>query len=298
MEMNEVIIDENLKESIDLWTFMLPIISHRTTIRKNIHGYMPLHWHDELQFVVIIQGEARFQVNEEAIIVQEGDGLFINSGCLHMAEDGNESNCVYICLNVPAQSIISRELYTAYVAPYVQATNLPYVLIPSSEMWGQNIIEATLNIHQCLEEQPPYYEMDITPKLTVIWKSLITNGFPLEYDQSAMIKNQRMKAMLQWIHLHYGENIRLDDIAKAGQLSRSECCRYFKRTLKMTPLQYVTDYRIQKSVTLLQQPESNVTDVAYQVGFNSTSYFIDQFRKAMNMTPLRYKKSKLERLID
>ena len=86
----------------------------------------------------------------------------------------------------------------------------------------------------------------------------------------------------------------LDDIARAGQLSRSECCRYFKRILKKTPLSYVTDYRIQKSLILLQQAESNVTEVAYQVGFNSTSYFIDKFRKSMNMTPLTYKKYKME----
>jgi AraC-like DNA-binding protein len=98
--------------------------------------------------------------------------------------------------------------------------------------------------------------------------------------------------MLNWIHTHYAEKILLNDIASAGQLSRSECCRYFKRILKKTPLNYVTDYRIQKSLVLLQQPESNVTDVAFQVGFNSTSYFIDQFKKAMNMTPLAYKKYK------
>lgn len=93
-------------------------------------------------------------------------------------------------------------------------------------------------------------------------------------------------------HTHYAEKIFLDDIARAGQLSRSECCRYFKRILKKTPLNYVTDYRILKSLILLQQSESNVTDVAYHVGFNSTSYFIDKFRKSMNMTPLAYKKYK------
>jgi AraC family transcriptional regulator, melibiose operon regulatory protein len=108
-----------------------------------------------------------------------------------------------------------------------------------------------------------------------------------------MLKSHRMKQMLNWIHLHYAEKIMLDDIAKAGQLSRSECCRYFKRILKTTPLRYVTDYRIQKSLILLQQAESNVTEVAYQVGFNSTSYFIDIFRKTMNMTPLAYKKYKM-----
>lgn len=82
----------------------------------------------------------------------------------------------------------------------------------------------------------------------------------------------------------------LDDIAKARQLSRSECCRYFRRMLNKTPLSYVTDYRIQKSLVLLRQLESNVTEVSCQVGFNSTSYFINKFQKLMNMTPLSYKK--------
>lgn len=103
-----------------------------------------------------------------------------------------------------------------------------------------------------------------------------------------------MKQMLSWIQQHYGEKIMLEDIAKAGQLSRSECCRYFKRILNTTPLNYVMDYRIQKSLILLQQAEANVTEVAYQVGFNSTSYFIDKFRKSMNITPLAYKKYKMD----
>jgi AraC family transcriptional regulator, melibiose operon regulatory protein len=66
--------------------------------------------------------------------------------------------------------------------------------------------------------------------------------------------------------------------------------RYFKRFLKCTPLNYVIDYRIQKSLYLLQQGDSNITEVAYQVDFNRTSYFIKEFRNPMNMTPLAYKK--------
>lgn len=100
--------------------------------------------------------------------------------------------------------------------------------------------------------------------------------------------------MLSWIDNHYAEKIALNDIARAGQLSRSECCRYFKRMLHTTPLNYVTDYRLQKSAVLLQQADSSITEVAYQVGFNSTSYFIEKFRKAMNMTPLAYRKLKMD----
>ncbi|WP_139368146.1 AraC family transcriptional regulator [Priestia abyssalis] len=283
-------IDQNLKELTEHRTVVLPIACYETTIHQNINGYIPLHWHDEIQFVLIVKGEALFQINEEKLVIGEGNGLFINSGCLHMAEEKNQSGCVYICLNVSPHFVLSQELYTTYVYPYIQATNLPYVYLDANELWAKNIFDAILKINQWIQQQSPYYEIDISVQLTLIWQNLIINGIQLEYDQTEMVKSQRMKQMLNWIHLHYAEKIRLDDIAKAGQLSRSECCRYFKRVLKKTPLHYVTDYRIQKSLILLQQAESTVTEVAYQVGFNSTSYFIDQFRKSMNMTPLAYKK--------
>ncbi|OZB95168.1 AraC family transcriptional regulator [Paenibacillus sp. XY044] len=294
MQIKDFRIGPSLKELTEHRTVVLPVACYETTISQNIHGHIPLHWHDELQFVRIVRGEALFQINEEKLIVRQGEGVFINSGCLHMAEDRNESDCVYICLNVSPEFVVSRELYATYVAPYIQATNLPYLYIDSSQAWGKNILGALADIHQWIQQKPSYFEMDMTMHLTFIWKNLIMNGFQLKYDQVEAVKNQRMKQMLSWIDIHYAEKIALNDIARAGQLSRSECCRYFKRMLNTTPLNYVTDYRIQKSVVLLQQADSNVTEVAYAVGFNSTSYFIEKFRKSMDMTPLAYKKLQME----
>lgn len=294
MKVKNFIVNQSLKELTQHRTVELPIACYETTIQQNIHGYIPLHWHEEIQFVLIVKGEAIFQINEESVVVRKGEGLFINSSCLHMAEDKKQSGCVYICLNVSPYFVLSQELHSTYVTPYMQATNLPYVFIDANELWGKNIVDAMLTIKQLLERKPQYFEIDITMQLTFIWKNLIFNGFHPEYVQAEIEKNQRMKQMLSWIHRHYAEKIMLEDIARAGHLSRSECCRYFKRTLKTTPLNYVMDYRIQQSLGLLQQAESTVTEVAYQVGFNSTSYFIDKFKKSMNMTPLAYKKYKMD----
>ncbi|AXV60339.1 AraC family transcriptional regulator [Bacillus subtilis] len=288
--MKNFVIDQNLKELTEHRTVELPVACYKTTINQNINGYIPLHWHDEMQFVLILKGIALFQINEEKIEVHEGDGLFINSGCLHMAEEKEGSDCTYICLNVSPHFVLSQELYSSYVQPYMFSTNLPYLFLAGNQQWAKNILDAVKKINQLIQQKTSLYEIDITMQLTLMWKNLVVNGFQLEYDQSEMIKSHRMKQMLNWIHLHYAEKITLEDIAKAGQLSRSECCRYFKRMLNKTPLRYVMDYRIQKSLLLLQHPESNVTEVSYQVGFNSTSYFISKFQQAMNMTPLSYKK--------
>lgn len=291
MQIKDFKIDNSLKELTEHRTVLLPIACYETTISKNINGYIPLHWHEEFQFVFVVKGEATFQINDVSVDVSEGEGVFINSGCLHMAKERNDSGCVYICLNVSPSFIVSQELFPTFVSPFMQATNIPYIRLVPNELWAGNIVNSILEINQMVKQKSPFYEMDISVHLTLIWKNLILNGSQLEYEQTELIKSKRMKQMLNWIHLHYNEKILLDDIAHAGQLSRSECCRYFKKMVKKTPLNYVIDYRIQKSLPLLQQSEANVTEVAYLVGFNSTSYFIDKFRKAMNITPLAYKKT-------
>ncbi len=177
--------------------------------------------------------------------------------------------------------------------PYVQATNLTYLKIGINEDWEKNILRAIMEIHQLIELKSPYFEISVIHHLNAIWQNLIMNGIQLEYRETDILKSQRMKQMLYYIHVHYNEKLSLSDIAKAGQLSRSETCRYFQRIVKQSPLSYVTDYRIQRSLILLQDPDANVTDVGYQVGFNSTSYFIAKFRRHIGMTPLAYKKTNM-----
>ncbi|MDF2036687.1 AraC family transcriptional regulator [Cytobacillus oceanisediminis] len=291
MQIKDFKVDESLKELTSHRTVVMPVACYETKIADNIHGKIPLHWHEEIQFILSVKGEAIVQINEEKLAVKEGEGIFINSGCLHSAKDLN-GDCVYICLNVSPHFLLPQELYSSYIYPYISATNLPYIILNRSEDWGKSILESIMEIKKLINDNPPFYEINITSLLTFIWQQLIRNGFQLEYSQTEVEKHMRMKEMLNWIHQHSAEKVTLADIAKAGRLSNSECCRYFKKILKTTPINYLIHYRIQKSLPLLQERDSNVTEVAFKVGFNSSSYFIEKFRKSMNMTPLAYKKNR------
>lgn len=286
MQITNFQLNAQLQELTKHHTVTLPVACYETTIQANVHGYIPLHWHEELQWIVVLQGEAQFQVNEEYMTVSKGEGLFINQAQLHGARDSVDNPCIYRCLNVSPPFIMSNELYAAYVQPYLQANS--YIALTKTMNWSNKVLAHLQAIHALLEMKNTLFEFDLMIHLTKLWKEMIV-GFQQGNGLRQPIQNERMKQMLQWIHTHYTETIILENIAQAGQLSRSECCRYFKRILHTTPLQYVTDYRIRKSLTYLQH--QTVTEVAYQVGFNSTSYYIEKFKERMGQTPLTYKKN-------
>ena len=96
--------------------------------------------------------------------------------------------------------------------------------------------------------------------------------------------------MLLFIEQNYTEKIALANVAKSGAVSVSYCGSIFKQYLHKSPVAYLIEYRLQKSVELLRDPEKNITEIAYEVGFNGTSYYIETFRKAFNTTPQKYRK--------
>ncbi|MEK4020601.1 MULTISPECIES: AraC family transcriptional regulator [Bacillus] len=292
MHNHHFLIDNNLKELTEHSTTTWPIALYHTKIRDHMSGYIPLHWHDEFQFVFILEGEAEFHINEKILNIQQGDGVFINSGCLHMAKDANGTTCTYICLNVSPHFITANELFTTFVHPYMHASQTPFILFNRKDGWPNQIYQCIQIIQRLIEQTPAYFELELNIQLITIWKCLLQNRFQLTYDARKHDRNERMKHMLNWIHEHYHEKVLLQDIAREGQLSRSECCRYFNDILKKSPIHYVNEYRIQQSLILLQKTDLNITEIAYQVGFSSTSYFISIFKRVKNTTPLSYRKSK------
>ena len=80
----------------------------------------------------------------------------------------------------------------------------------------------------------------------------------------------------------------LDDIAHIVHMSREECCRFFKSVTGSTIFGYLQEYRIKKSLELLEHGQLTTGEVSEAVGFHSVSYFCQCFRKKMHMTPKQY----------
>ena len=81
------------------------------------------------------------------------------------------------------------------------------------------------------------------------------------------------------------ENFGVSELANAIGMSRSNLLRKVKQLTKLSASQYIRQIRLKKSMVLLRQKSLNVSEVSYQVGFGSTSYFIKCFREYYGYPP-------------
>ncbi len=106
----------------------------------------------------------------------------------------------------------------------------------------------------------------------------------------------RMGTIYDYIHENYDKNPNVNIIAENVNLSTPAFCRYFKKQTNMTFTDFVNNYRINQAKLLLLQNEG-ITEVCFQVGFESLSYFNKLFKKFMNETPTEFKKKHLSKVV-
>ncbi|NRA55928.1 MAG: helix-turn-helix transcriptional regulator [Gammaproteobacteria bacterium] len=81
----------------------------------------------------------------------------------------------------------------------------------------------------------------------------------------------------------------LAKIAKKVGMSHTQLNRCFKKTYGKTVFSWLRQYRLELAITYLADKHRNITDIAFQCGFSSTSHFIQLFRLQQGITPVVYR---------
>lgn len=74
-------------------------------------------------------------------------------------------------------------------------------------------------------------------------------------------------------------------------MSRSAFALRFKELLGQTPLEYLTDWRMQKAIQLLPQRDKKLIDIAQRVGYESDAAFSKAFKRIVGLTPGEYRRT-------
>lgn len=295
MQIYEIPINPDLEEATSHGSYAFPLAVYYNQLNRNASGLVHLHWHDELQFVRVVRGEVEFTVNQQVFRLTVGEGLFINSGCLHMAKPLISADSTYICLNVAARMLAGytgSRINEQYIEPFIRSASLPALALSPTVPWQNEILANIQLLYDEYTAGEYGYELAILSQLTRIWYILTrenqTQSAAAHPSDSA--EQERIKALLGYIHEHYRSKITLADIAASANISRGECCRFFKRFAKVSPFDYLIGYRINQSLPLLATTDLPVSQIAELTGFGTASYFIERFRKQLACSPLDYRR--------
>jgi AraC-like DNA-binding protein len=102
------------------------------------------------------------------------------------------------------------------------------------------------------------------------------------------IFDPQIGAALKSVHENVSQPWTVDSLAAAARMSRSAFALRFKALLGQTPLEYVTEWRMQKAIELLQQQDKKLAEVAQSVGYDSDAAFSKAFKRVVGLPPREY----------
>ncbi len=99
------------------------------------------------------------------------------------------------------------------------------------------------------------------------------------------------QSVIRYIEKNIRKKITLEDLCQVVKTSKYHFSRKFKAETGMSPMQYVRHEKIKAAKSLLLRTDSNVSSVAYLLGFEDVSSFIRNFKKYEGVTPYRFRTS-------
>lgn len=251
------------------------------------------HWHDELEFLLLTEGEGVFQVGTRQYELKEGQALFMHGGDIHSGISTSDvSGFIAIVFHAAFLNSNPHDLIQGkYINPILEKQRLLPTAILNEASWEKEVILHLREAMRAAEQREYAYEMQIKAHLYAIFSILLRNSPMAIAEPAYRSRANQLKEAIGYIQINYGREIHISELSGIANMSEGHFCRFFKKIVLKTPVEYINYYRVMKAADLLKGTDRKVLDIAMEVGFNNFSYFIDRFRKYMQTTPARYRKA-------
>lgn len=254
------------------------------------------HWHDDLEWIHILEGCMNYYINGQRILLRTGDSLLITPRQMHYGySDDKQEDCRFICILLHPDLITqNRLLAKKYLRPLLEQDSTDHIYVPAASETGVKHAHTLTAISALPETCSPGWELGAVGMLI----GLFAESLPLlSAAEPAVLEEHSedllaLKQMVSYIYRHYPEKVTLDGIAAAGNVCRSKCCAIFHRYTQQTPVTFLNAYRLKISGQLLLRSRDTVTEIALACGFHHMSYFSGLFCRTYGCTPREYRAAK------
>lgn len=255
---------------------------------------VPWHWHPDLEVGIILQGSASVCAGGDRLSLRQGEGFFINFEVLHALQSADSSPCLLHSVVFHPRLVggsVDSIFWQNYVQPLIADGARQSIRFDGTAPWHKQVLAAIEAAWQSCAQELPGYDLQIREALSQLAFLLSRNcSSGGQAPSERVLRNEsRIKQMLRFIEENYAGQISTSSIARSAAISESECLRCFRSTIGAAPIQYLKQFRVQKSAELLLSSEESVGEIGARCGFPDASYFSKIFRELKGCTPSAYR---------
>lgn len=249
------------------------------------------HWHEDVEFVVMTEGEMTYWVDGTSYRLEKDQGMFINARQIHYGYSADGKGGEFVCVRFhPSLIGVTEEVKRKYVLPVTGKENRGCLFLHPDIPEQKEMMEFLCRARILCEKRAEELELELASIFLKIWRLLcrqmkISGADEREQDH----RLPGLYQMMEFIQNNYGEKITLADIAREGKMCKSSCCKVFQEYLHKSPVAYLMEYRIRKSMEMLDS-QLAITEVALNCGFSGASYYAETFRRIAGITPGEYRR--------
>lgn len=256
---------------------------HTYYLHKNKRTFVPLHFHNEIEFLFIASGKAEIVAGNNTYICNEGDMVIIDPLVQHSfkkhAKDAEIKGLVFDLKVV--HSILSIYGYSHCF------DNLKSVLILNKKKINTFLINEISIIDELLKKEK-LNRLEIIGHITLIIAELA--NIEMIFEDEILDSQSRIAQALDYINSNYSNKIYVSDLSSLVNMSVNNFIRIFKRTTSKTPIEYINNFRIRKAIQMLTTTDFTIEKISEETGFTNVQYFTKTFKNTLGISPTGYRK--------
>ena len=263
-----------------------------------IQGYHSEHTHDFLEITYINQGSGYHWFNGVKIEVQKGDLFFINFNVKHyfepITDDFKWMNCVFLPEVIDpslihsenAEDVLKLSLFS-YIFP-TENIKLPDLQFHDSSNEFEYIFEEMLKEYdRC---QTGYQNVLKHYLFILLIRMFRTYSLLKKKDYQIKQGNETIEMVIDYLMKNKLNDINLENVARKAFLSPTYFSTLFKQKTGQSLMQFLHRLRIQKACEYLQNTDTPIMSIMFELGYKDTKFFYELFKRYVKITPGEYRK--------
>ena len=262
-------------------------VKFRTSIDPG--SYIPMHWHRAVEIIYMQEGSLDVTVESESFTIQKEDCIVINGNVLHSTKCTSPNTA--ILLQIPL------DFMEKYIPDLGQLIFLfDFRIKDQRQQTKQAMLKTILEQLQIINDvRPDGYLLRFNSLIFELLFQLYHN-FAVKILQNNTSQEKkdmdRLEPVLDYISEHYREPISLNEIAEVACLQTGYFCRFFKKKMGITFLEYQNEYRLSFIYRDLITTRDPVHVILERHGFTNYKLFRRIFLEHFGNTPTQIRKQR------